>query len=317
MKLAILFRVVGLLLVCACVGAEEPRLVGPEFPAELVQFGAPSKESLLPGTGLATWDRLTRERGWIMREDGQWHLWYTGYNPDLSPDKFLGYATSPDGLTWTRWPENPVTHEGYVEDVCVVKQANTYHMFAEGRNDIAHRLTSTDRVHWKEQGDLDIRQTNGQPISAGPRGTPTAWLEDDTWWLFYERGDLAVYVATSPDMQVWTNVSDEPVLACGPDPYDKYAVAIDQILKHQGRYYAYYHASALPKWGEWSTCLAVSDDLLHWKKYPGNPLLPIDPAEPGRSSGTVVFYGKEFRLYTTHPNVKVHLSKGSPPAPAK
>jgi alpha-L-fucosidase len=287
--------------------APAPR--GPEFPPELVAFGPPSVQPLLAGTGRATWDRNVRERGWVMREGGLWHLWYTGYNDERSPSRFLGYATSPDGLAWTRWPGNPLTTVGWVEDMCVVARGGTYYMFAEGKDDIAHLLTSTDRVHWQEQGPLDIRRTGGTPIADGPRGTPTVWVDGDTWWLFYEREDLAIFAATSKDLKVWTNVSDEPVLSRGPEAYDKYAVAFDQVIRHDGRYYAYYHASALPKWGEWSTCLAVSDDLVHWRKYPGNPVLPVNPAMPGAGSGMVVRDGAGYRMYTTHPDVRVYLPR--------
>jgi beta-1,2-mannobiose phosphorylase / 1,2-beta-oligomannan phosphorylase len=298
---------VALLAIPFLAGAERQSPGGPEFPSELVEFGPPSSAPLLAGTGGDTWDNKVRERGWIVREGSTWHLWYTGYNDARSDAKYLGYATSPDGLTWTRWPGNPLTRDGWVEDMCVVKHGGTYYMFAEGRDDIAHLLTSTDRVHWTERGDLDIRQADGRPISPGPRGTPAAWFEDGTWWLFYEREDLAVFAATSTDLKVWTNVRDEPVLARGPEPYDRYAIAVDQIIKHKGRYYAYYHASALEKWGEWSTCLAVSDDLVHWRKYPGNPVLPVNTQMRGAGSGMVVQDGKQFRLYTTHPDVRVYF----------
>lgn len=83
------------------------------------------------------------------------------------------------------------------------------------------------------------------------------------------------------------------------------------MIKEKGRYYAYYHAGALPKWGEWTTCVAVSEDLVHWKKYPGNPIVPVNPADPGRSSGVPVDDGKGYRLYTFHPDVRVHFPKSA------
>ena len=132
----------------------------------------------------------------------------------------------------------------------VVKDGTTYYMFAEGLNDVAHLLTSIDRVNWKEQGPLDIRYTNGQPLSKGPYGTPTIWKEGDVWYLFYERNDQAVWLATSKDRKVWTNIQDEPVLAKGPTDYDRYAIAMNQVIKHKGLYYAYYHASAFSDWHE-------------------------------------------------------------------
>ena len=88
-----------------------------------------------------------------------------------------------------------------------------------------------------------MRLMNGQPISSGPRGTPTAWFEDDTWYLFYERRDLGIWLATSPDLAVWTNVSDEPVLTLGPADYDRRQIALNQIVKYHDLYYAFYHGS--------------------------------------------------------------------------
>ena len=73
--------------------------------------------------------------------------------------------------------------------------------------------------------------------------------------------------------------------------------------------YAYYHGSAHPKWKEWSTNLAISTELVHWKKYPGNPVLPQDPNDPQRGSAFLVPDGKRFRLYATHPDVRVFVSK--------
>ena len=89
-----------------------------------------------------------------------------------------------------------------------------------GRNDVAHLLTSMDRVHWEEQGKLDIRTTLSKPLPPGPYGTPTVWIEGDTWYLFYERNDEGIWLATSKDRKVWTNVQDEPVIQMGPEPYD-------------------------------------------------------------------------------------------------
>ena len=141
-----------------------------DFPPELVEFVPYGNAPLLAGTGQDTWDRNIRERGYILREGDAWHLWYTGYNQARSDSHFLGYATSNDGLNWTRWPGNPLTTEGWVEDMQVVKQGDTYYMFAEGRDDIAHLLTSKDRLHWQEQGNFDIRYINGQRLTPGPYG---------------------------------------------------------------------------------------------------------------------------------------------------
>ena len=202
----------------------------------------------------------------------------------------LGHATSRDGTHWTRDPHNPIFTGSWVEDMCVVKQDGTYQMLAEGKNDIAHRLSSPDGVHWTEHGSLDIRKTDGTPIKPGPYGTPTGWYENGTWYLFYERGDLGVWLATSRDLKTWTNVKDDPVLACGPDAYDSAAVALNQVVKRGGYYYAFYHANAHRPWADWTTNVARSRDLVHWEKYPGNPIIKnncssaiLVATPPGRS----------------------------------
>ena len=78
------------------------------FPKELVDWVPYEGNPLFAGTGQATWDREIRERGFILREGDAWKLWYTGYDSSKSEVKSLGYATSPDGIHWTRHPGNPV-----------------------------------------------------------------------------------------------------------------------------------------------------------------------------------------------------------------
>jgi predicted GH43/DUF377 family glycosyl hydrolase len=273
------------------------------FPADLVAWTPAVDHPVFSGAGQGHWDAMIRERGWILREGDTFHLWYTGYDGAREGMKQLGYATSPDGLHWTRWPENPIVRDHWVEDMMVVKHGHTYYMFAEGALDQAQLLTSTDRVHWKLEGKLDVRRVDGQPISPGPYGTPVAWHEAGVWYLLYERSDAGIWLATSTDLKVWTNRQDQPVFVPGPEPYDRAMIAFDQIIQRGAWYYAIYHATgdtAAPR--TWNTGLARSRDLLHWEKYPGNPLLN------DRSSGVTVFDGRRLRLYTMHSRVDVYDS---------
>jgi len=275
-----------------------------KFPAELVRFTADPNNPVFAGSGTNTWDRMIRERGYLLFEEGTYHLWYTGYRGAREDIKQLGYATSKDGIHWQRDSENPIFTGSWVEDMCVVRHEGIYSMFAEGAQDRAHLLTSTDRRKWTDHGALDVRQTGGKPIAPGPYGTPTVWVENGTWYLFYERGDAGVWLATSHDRDVWTNVQDDPVIACGPDAYDRKAVALDQVIKYQGRYFGYYHATAHDPWKDWTTNVAVSDDLIHWTKYSGNPIV-----KGNKSSGIVVFDGAQWILYTMHPEMWRYVSQ--------
>jgi hypothetical protein len=89
----------------------------------------------------------------------------------------------------------------------------------------------------------------------------------------------------------------------GPDAFDVDLIAMNQVFKHKGRYYASIHGS---KAGSklWASGIAVSDDLRNWAKYPGNPLRPISE---NKSSGLFIHDGKQFRFYTMHDQVHVHF----------
>lgn len=305
MKISYFYAAIFVFLL-GCNQSKKTKEIRAEFPAELVDFVPYKNNPVFSGTGTTTWDKKIRERGYILKEGNLYKLWYTGYNPDSSDMKFLGYATSMDGIHWKRYPGNPIHNTSWVEDMQVVKHKGKYYMFAEGRNDLAHMLTSTDGIHWKENGKLDIRQSNGEPISPGPFGTPTVWVENGKWYLFYERNDAGIWLATSADYKIWKNVQDDPVIKMGPEAYDRYAVAMNQVVKYKGRYYSYYHGNAYKPWRDWSTNVAVSDDLIHWEKYLKNPIIGNN-----KNSGILVFDGSKYRFYTmVHPAVDLYFPAG-------
>lgn len=275
-----------------------------KFPAELVRFTPYQKNPVFTAAGPRDWDARIRERGWIVKHDSRYHLWYTGYDGTADGTRLLGYATSDDGLVWRRHSENPLVRNHWIEDMMVVIDQGVYYMFCEGLHDRAELLTSPDGVRWTKRGRLDVRLHDGRPIPDGPYGTPTVWVEDGVWRLFYERRDAGVWLASSRDRAIWTNVSDTPVLVPGPAAHEAALIALNQVIKHHGRYYAYYHGRG--KAPQWSTNVAVSADLVRWEKYPQNPLLP---AEDNKSSGIVVHDGVRYRLYTMHDRVAVHFSE--------
>ena len=284
-------------------GAE--KLAQREFTSQFVNFNSYKGNPVFSGTGIDTWDKEIRERGFILFENGLYKMWYTGYNPKKSEKKFLGYATSKDGIEWARHPGNPIFKEKWTEDMFVIKNKGEYFMYAEGENDIAHLLTSRDGIHWIEKGDLTIKKTNGE-IIPGPYGTPTVWIENGKWYLFYERNDEGIWLAESKDHKTWTNVQDSPVIRKGPEKYDAGAVAANQVVKYKDRYFLYYHASSRPMATavEWTSNVAVSTDLIHWTKYDRNPIVKGDHSSP-----ILVYDGAKYRLYTMHPQVDLYLPK--------
>ncbi len=278
-----------------------------EFAPEMVEFTPYTKNPVFTHGDTAAWDQVIRERGFILIEDSIYKLWYTGYRDTDTAIRYLGYATSKDGIEWKRYQDSPIYKTRWTEDVNVFKLDGKYHMYAEGTSDIAHLMLSDDGINWQDQGDLKIITTKGDTIPA-PYGTPAVFVEDGKWYLFYERNDEAVWLATSTDKINWKNVSDEPVLKPGPEKYDLGGIAVNQIIKHKGKYYLYYHANADIGWrsndeGGWNSNAAMSTDLIHWKKYPKNPLVDGDHSSP-----IVVPDGDKMRLYTMHPQVWMYTN---------
>lgn len=305
-KKSLVFVFIVILAETACSTQNKKNKENPLlFPKELVEFVPYEKNPVFTGTGNNTWDNEIRERGYILKEDSIYKMWYSGYTGNKNESIYLGYATSNDGIHWTRYPENPIFKEYWTEDVQVVKYEEKYFMVAEGENDIAHILTSANGIDWQRLGNLDIRKVNGDPIDVGSYGTPTLWIEDNKWYLFYERSDLGIWLAVSTDHKVWTNIQDDPVIKMGPDVYDAKGVAMDQIIKYNGNYYGYYHATPDENWASWNSNVAVSEDLIHWKKYGNNPIIKPDTISKNYSSPIVVFDGSNYRLYTMHNKVRL------------
>ena len=279
------------------------------FPAELTQFEPVAMNPIFTAQGEGHWDVKIRERGWILRDGDQWKMWYTGYDGTRSGQKMVGFATSTDGIKWTPFPSNPIYREHWIEDMCIISHQGTLHMFAEGEQDRAQLMTSRDGLTWTHKGRIDVRLKNGEPIPDGPYGTPTAWHEDNVWNLFYERGDKGIWLARSKDLQVFTNVQDDPVMIPGPEEFDRDLIAMNQIIKHRDRYYAVIHGTRkntdpmIPS--VWATGLATSTDLVHWTKHP----VPLRPISENKSSGLLISDGAHFRFYTMHGKVDLHLPK--------
>lgn len=117
----------------------------------MVEFVPYEANPVFEGTGLDTWDKQIRERGYILFEDGIYKMWYSGYKGETDYTNFLGYATSNDGINWNRYSENPIFSEKFKE---------RYYIFYHGSSNpdwadpASHALwtsnvaMSTDLIHW-------------------------------------------------------------------------------------------------------------------------------------------------------------------------
>ncbi len=151
----------------------------------------------------------------VMIESGLWKMWYrSGFDSTNG----IGYATSPDGINWTRHTSNPVL-TGYFCPF-VFKDGTTYHLYSvkDDFTQIDH-YTSSDGVNWT------IAQAAAIPLGSGGSwddqalGNIYVWKEGtNDWRTIYEaKGGLStpwkLGYATSTDGNTWTKSGSNPVIS--------------------------------------------------------------------------------------------------------
>jgi hypothetical protein len=90
----------------------------------------------------AAWEGAAVEEPTVIYDAGVFKMWYRGGWSSAG----IGYATSPDGITWTKSGSNPVI-TGTPQQPDVVKSGSTFHSFYAESLDIHHR-TSSDGIGW-------------------------------------------------------------------------------------------------------------------------------------------------------------------------
>jgi hypothetical protein len=134
-----------------------------------------------------------------------YRMWYEGANTETGYRFRIGYATSPDGLTWTRVAD-AANNNGSVLDIApfgtfdensvgvpsVIKEGAIIRMWYEAKDydsafTIGH-VTSTDGIHWTRSDPHAAIWTGARdPGSFTPDDvwTPMVLKEADQYWMWY------------------------------------------------------------------------------------------------------------------------------------
>jgi len=82
-----------------------PYLVGFAVSSDLVNWSVHPDPVLQPDPG--AWDETAADDPMVIRENGTYKMWYAGWS-QTNPSGGIGYATSDDGINWTKYANNPV-----------------------------------------------------------------------------------------------------------------------------------------------------------------------------------------------------------------
>ena len=117
-----------------------------------------------------TWDDYKVGRPSLSHRDGLFQLYYDGND---GTDRHMGLATSTDGRSFTRHPDNPLVHHAGAADVAQI--ADTLVMVHEAHTG-TYALTSADGLSWCDQG--QIFGLTGHDWDQYGQVTPLLWTED-------------------------------------------------------------------------------------------------------------------------------------------
>ena len=235
--------------------------------------------------GPGAWDDYSIFGPSVLSEDGTYKIWYNG--SDGSNDR-IGYATSTDGIVWTKYGGNPVLDLGAPGEwddfrlifSFVLFEDGMYKMWYTGGDGSNYRIgyaTSTDGIVW-------TKYANNPVLDLGASGewdnhwvyASSVLFEDGTYKMWYSGHDgynVRIGYATSPDGIAWEKYEGNPVLGLGGSgAWDDYHVSTPFVLFEDGTYKMWYsgYDGSDDRIG-----YTTSPNGITWTKYAGNPVLGL------------------------------------------
>ena len=246
---------------------------------------------LVPGSA-GSWDddHLIEPHVLVFRSPRaeQYHMWYAG---DDGSGNRIGYATSPDGVDWTKASLNPVLDLGasgswednHVGAPNVLFDGSNFQMWYHGHDGTSFRTghaTSPDGVDWTKDGlnpVLDLG-TSGSWDDVHVETPVVLKLDDTTFYMWYGGNDgsnTRIGLATSSDGIVWTKSESNPIMDIGTG-WEGRSILPESVLYDGSLFQMWYLGFDQDFIGR--SGYAIATDGITWTKSDSNPVLDIGAA---------------------------------------
>ncbi len=233
----------------------------------------------------------------VFRYGDQWHMAYTAITRiGGNVDSTIALADSDDLIHWTnrrqilqRGDAGTFDHGG-VSGPFVWREGKRLYMTYAGFPRMGYEARPGKHgLAWSDDLETWARSPHNPIHGPGPKGTwndnivykTFVMKHDGKYWMFYNAHGSRdnceqIGLATSSDLIHWTEHPDNPLLRKGDPAKDRDNVIIADpwIMKSAHGYQMFYFAFDGKHARE---CLATSNDLLHWKKWSGNPVMDVGP----------------------------------------
>jgi predicted GH43/DUF377 family glycosyl hydrolase len=198
------------------------------------------------------WDSGSVSVGSVLRNGTEFLMYYRGTNPTTYATGAIGLANSTDGVTWTKFPGNPVltsttfeADQGYISSPFVIKLELTYNMWYTGRNVTFQKespyttilyATSLDGVHWgKWPKPVLTPSIDHNAWDSVAVYSPSVVFNGTEFGLWYSglNQNLVPQIgfATSPDGATWARDPSNPILSpTGAGAWDSAGVEQPNVL---------------------------------------------------------------------------------------
>jgi len=243
--------------------------------------------------GPETWNSQVVYRGKVINAASGYKMWYTGTYSNGTNER-VGYASSVDGVTWTK-SSGPVVNTGpsswdggQVGRVSVMDTAGGYKMWYSGfpsdysSTQIGY-ATAPDETTWTKFGGNPVL-TPGAPGGWDDQRVlgPTVIHTDGEYRMWYVGSKSGVQsaqigYATSPDGIAWTKYDGNPVLPRGTG-WDSTAVSAHDVLFDGTKYRMWYSGFDGTTWRIGYAEEAVTAASSEWTQYAGNPVMNLGAA---------------------------------------
>ena len=233
----------------------------------------PSSNPVLPTGPSGAWDENETHYLSVIWDEGTYKMWYAGYN---GSSQSIGYATSTDGINWTKYSGNPVLSPSEAWEGSqlvlpeVIKHDGIYKMWYQNVSIPRHigYATSSDGINWtKHAGNPVINAGASGEWDDNQIGPGTVIIDGGVYRMWYSGFDgtqLGIGYATSTDGINWTKHLSNPI-------FSALGSWLPSVLKLGSTYYMWY--SYTPSGGSASIGYATSNDGLQWTDWSGNPVL--------------------------------------------
>jgi len=246
----------------------------------------------------------------VIKDNGEYKMWFQGRGLSFYNQYGLGYATSPDGVSWEKYADNPVMTPGepgewdsqYRGQIALIKDGSIFKMwFSGGPQDGPWQTgyaTSLDGINWEIYAENPVLESGGAGSWDEMESDGPTVIKDGSVYKMWYHGCNADYsvcsigYATSNDGISWTKYADNPVIESTAGTWDESGLGWPRVIKYGATYQMWYHSNS-------NLGYATSLDGIQWNKYAGNPVLSIGWDGAGIGVSTILLDGDTYILWTS------------------